>query len=108
MGKRKLAPEISPKKTIAGFFCGFASAIATAIIVLILWRSAPKILVFLIAINAGIVGQLGDLFESKVKRYFGVKDTGYIFPGHGGVWDRTDSLLWVYPVTLMILLVAPA
>lgn len=103
MGKHKLAPKLSPNKTVEGFFWGFASAFLVAYIAMLISPEQNGLVLWLVAPIAGIAGQLGDLFESKIKRQLNVKDTGAIFPGHGGVWDRTDSLLWVYPLVWMVL-----
>jgi len=103
MGKRKLAPNVSPNKTIEGFFCGFLSGFVVGWIALRLYPEMNSLAVWFLAFIAGIVGQLGDLFESKLKRQFGIKDMSSLIPGHGGLWDRMDSLLWVYPLTWLML-----
>lgn len=94
LGKRKLAPAISPGKTWAGAFGGFIAGIiiATAIGILI----KGNVLVFFFwGVLAAAFGQIGDLCESALKRFTGVKDSGRFFPGHGGFLDRIDSLLFV-------------
>ncbi len=103
IGKHKLAPKVSPNKTIEGFFCGFLSGFVVGWIALQFYPNENHFAVWIVALIAGIVGQLGDLFESKLKREFGVKDMSSLIPGHGGVWDRMDSLLWVYPLTWLML-----
>ncbi len=103
MGKHKLAPKLSPNKTVEGFFWGFASAFLVVCVAMLISPEQNGLVLWLVAPIAGIAGQLGDLFESKIKRQLNVKDTGAVFPGHGGVWDRTDSLLWVYPLVWMVL-----
>ena len=101
-GKRKLAPRVSPNKTIEGAFGGIIAAmLATAIFMLIdstvaLPYGIYKMTAF--AIFFSLAGQLGDLIESAMKRHFGVKDSGKFIPGHGGVLDRFDSMLAVFPI----------
>lgn len=98
-GKRKLAPEISPGKTWEGWFGGLAGAglVAAALQGPLGWLDPAAAIA--IAVAAGVVGPLGDLYESAWKRYCGVKDSGAILPGHGGVLDRFDSALWAAPFT---------
>ena len=103
-GKHKLARTISPNKTIEGFLWGIVGAFIVAWISSTIRPDRNALAIWLCALSAGLAGQLGDLFESKIKRQFGIKDMGTLFPGHGGVWDRTDSLLWVYPLVWMVLL----
>lgn len=99
-GKRKLCPEVSPKKTVEGAIGG----ILGSIVGLIIWKifnfqiniSIPQLIV--LGIFGGIVSQLGDLSASLIKRYVGIKDYGKIMPGHGGVLDRFDSILFIIPV----------
>lgn len=92
-GKRRMAPKISPSKTWEGAVAGFLLAIAVAggygAIALGIHISESILLVAVVS----IFGQVGDLLESKYKRMAGVKDSGCIFPGHGGVLDRFDSIL---------------
>ena len=99
-GKHKLAPAISPGKTWEGVVGGMAAAMLLAVLVLkglgLSWSALPA-LALLTAITAGI-SVVGDLFESLMKRHAGLKDSGTIFPGHGGVMDRIDSLLAALPV----------
>ena len=99
-GKRKLAPSISPGKTWEGVFGGLLASLLLAALVLPLlglaWSSLPA-LALLTLVTAGI-SVVGDLFESLMKRHSGVKDSGAIFPGHGGLMDRLDSLLAALPV----------
>ncbi|MDP4162669.1 MAG: phosphatidate cytidylyltransferase [Bacillota bacterium] len=99
MGKNKLWPEISPNKTVEGSVGGVVCAIAVAALFILLtdihasfWQ--------LVGITAllSIFGQLGDLVESAFKRHYNVKDSGSILPGHGGILDRFDSLLFVWPL----------
>ena len=99
-GKRKLFVSVSPKKTVEGFIGGFIFALIAAYIIstsslnttdfsLINW--------FIIAAIVSIIGTIGDLVESKLKRQANIKDSGTIMPGHGGILDRLDSLLFAAP-----------
>jgi phosphatidate cytidylyltransferase len=94
-GKRKLIPHISPGKTIEGSI-GACVGNVVAAVGSWLWLLPDRSFVelFLLALGIGSVGQVGDLCESAVKRACGAKDSGHIFPGHGGVLDRVDSLLF--------------
>jgi phosphatidate cytidylyltransferase len=104
-GRRKLAPRISPGKTWEGTIAGFVAA-AVAV-----WFVGTQVfipglstgIVVPLALAVGPAGLLGDLLESALKRAAGVKDSGTIFPGHGGVLDRIDSLLLIAPVVALAL-----
>lgn len=99
IGKRKLWPEISPNKTVEGFVGGIVIAVIFAIIMQFIVpfdKSWPVLIA--VTIVASIFGQMGDLVESAIKRHFDVKDSGAILPGHGGILDRFDSLLFVLPL----------
>lgn len=99
IGRNKLAPKISPNKTIEGSVAGTASAVILASIYL--YFSPLDMPFFQTIVFMGllsIAGQLGDLVESAFKRKYEVKDSGNIFPGHGGVLDRFDSILFVFPL----------
>jgi phosphatidate cytidylyltransferase len=101
VGGPKLAPAISPNKTWAGLIGGVIGAgAAGALIASMLDLGAPYIF---IGVLMGVIAQAGDLYESRVKRRAGVKDSGSIIPGHGGVLDRLDGLLPVVVVTFAIL-----
>lgn len=98
-GKNKLWPEISPNKTVEGFIGGIAVAIIAAVIMqLIVPFTISWPLLIVIVIISSIFGQMGDLVESAIKRHYDVKDSGTILPGHGGILDRFDSLLFVLPL----------
>ncbi|HBR31513.1 MAG: phosphatidate cytidylyltransferase [Eubacteriales bacterium] len=96
-GKKKLCPELSPKKTVEGAICGVAgTVICFAVYLIVTVNKGGDFPIFkysLLAILASIVSQLGDLSASAIKRHYGIKDFGDIFPGHGGVLDRFDSIL---------------
>lgn len=99
-GRHPLAPRLSPKKSVEGGVAIFlASLVAGYVCHILLLRSMPLQHILGLAAAMGIVGQIGDLCESMFKRAFGVKDSGWIFPGHGGVLDRVDSLL--FPLLLV-------
>lgn len=99
LGKNKLWPEISPKKTIEGFIGGIVIAVIFAVGMQLIYPFANGyISLVLVTIFASIIGQMGDLVESAIKRHFDVKDSGNILPGHGGILDRFDSLLFVVPL----------
>lgn len=98
IGGPKLAPRISPKKTWAGLIGGMAAAALVGW--LIAWwvgAAMPGLALLLGAVTA-VVGQIGDLFESGIKRRYNVKDSGQLIPGHGGILDRIDGLLVAAPV----------
>ncbi len=102
-GKNKLAPVISPNKTIEGSVGGTVAALLVAAVYLSFISFTPSYLYMLSMMGVlSIVGQLGDLTESALKRYFGVKDSGKILPGHGGILDRFDSL--IFAMTFAVLL----
>ncbi len=95
MGKRPLAPTISPNKTWEGAIGGFAAAILAAFIAA--WALNIDVdlpLIVVLGALMGVVGQAGDLFESKLKRLADVKESGRLLPGHGGVLDRLDSIVF--------------
>lgn len=92
IGGEKLAPDISPSKTWSGALGGLALGIAAGTLVWIVVTDSPLWLGVLFSIAISVLGQLGDLAESAVKRHFRIKDSGDIIPGHGGLMDRLDSL----------------
>jgi phosphatidate cytidylyltransferase len=97
-GRRKLYPQVSPNKSVEGALGGLAGSVVGAVIAR--YTFFPELTPadsLATALALGILGQLGDLFESFLKRSFGVKDSGHIFPGHGGVLDRLDSVLFAAP-----------
>jgi len=98
LGKRKFYPEVSPGKTWAGTFGGLAANLAAGVLVG-RWLLPEEKLVLLaqLAVILGCIGLLGDLFESMLKRQAQVKDASSLLPGHGGVLDRLDSLLFTAP-----------
>lgn len=98
LGRRKLYPIVSPNKSIEGALGGLAGSIAGAVIAK--FTFFPELALadaVVTALLLGTLGQLGDLFESLLKRSFGVKDSGVIIPGHGGILDRLDSILFAAP-----------
>lgn len=98
LGKRRLYPAVSPKKSVEGSFGGLVGSVVGALIVKGTFFPELTIMACIVtALVLGVLGQLGDLFESLLKRSFGVKDSGVIVPGHGGILDRLDSLLFAAP-----------
>ncbi|MCT3034214.1 phosphatidate cytidylyltransferase [Pediococcus parvulus] len=98
-GKNKLAPHISPNKTWEGSVGGTVVATIIGSVFLIFYPTQYNfILMVLLTLIFSITGQFGDLVESALKRYFSVKDSGNILPGHGGILDRFDSMLLVLPI----------
>lgn len=93
-GGPKLAPLVSPKKTWSGFLSGLAGGILAGIIAAAILAGTSVAWVALLAAIVSVSGQIGDLFESGFKRRFGVKDSGALIPGHGGVMDRMDSVIF--------------
>lgn len=100
LGKNKLAPHVSPNKTWEGSICGSVLAIIVATVWMQSFEIGNVSMLVAIIITAvlSIAGQFGDLVESALKRYYQVKDSGKILPGHGGILDRFDSLLFVLPL----------
>ncbi len=108
-GKNKLAPEVSPNKTVEGSICGAISAVVAGIIlffVLRQWYSVNALSCALTALICSSFGQIGDLAASLIKRMAGLKDYSNLIPGHGGVMDRVDSLLFSIPSAYFCLLIA--
>ena len=94
-GAKKLAPTISPGKTVQGAWSYLAAAVLIGCLgAALLLREMAWSEVLLLSFTLGILGQVGDLFESWIKRIFAVKDSGSVLPGHGGVLDRLDSLIF--------------
>ncbi|MDF0708185.1 phosphatidate cytidylyltransferase [Flagellimonas okinawensis] len=103
LGRTKLFPSVSPKKTIEGSVGGLIFALVAAYF--LSWYETRLSVTEWMAMACLIVvaGSLGDLLESKFKRMAGVKDSGAILPGHGGIWDRLDSLVFAAPFAYLIL-----
>ena len=106
IGKRPLCPSISPKKTVEGSLASFAGGMVGALLVYVLQplfgtAAIPAFLCMLIGFVCGFTGQVGDLFASSIKRFAGIKDFGNLLPGHGGVLDRIDSVLFSAPVVYL-------
>lgn len=108
IGKNKLAPSVSPGKTIEGAIGGIGGSVLAAVLVAYFWIApfpGMGITIMTAALMGAVIGvasQMGDLFESMLKREAGVKDSGTFFPGHGGMLDRLDSLLWAFPTTWVL------
>ena len=107
-GKHKLAPVVSPKKTVEGAVGGVVGATVIMLAVVAVFnRFTPVDIPFFAAAVLGavgaVIGQLGDLTFSVIKRQTGIKDYGHIFPGHGGLLDRFDSVIFVAPVVELVL-----
>ena len=109
IGRHKLAPVLSPKKTIEGSIGGIVGAGALAYIYTIIFTQygafgvkEEMLWIIIATILGAIISQFGDLAASAVKRYYNQKDYGYILPGHGGILDRCDSLLFVAPVIYVV------
>lgn len=98
IGKRKLSPNISPNKTVEGSIGGMIGAVILALIYSSINNIARPVEIIIISLLASIVSQIGDLTASRIKRKAGIKDYGFIMPGHGGVLDRFDSIIFATPV----------
>lgn len=105
MGKTKLCPEISPKKTVEGALGGIISSVIISLVITLCYGYFDKILsILLITIPLCVVGMIGDLFASVIKRKVGIKDYGNLIPGHGGILDRVDSILFISPLVFCLML----
>lgn len=102
IGRRKLLPKVSPNKTVEGFGGGILSAVIVSLIFMLfnpsLYAGYSFIAMLLMVIVFSIFVQFGDLVESAIKRHFGVKDSGKLIPGHGGILDRFDGMIFVFPI----------
>ncbi len=104
-GKKKLAPKISPKKTVEGAIGGLIMTVVIMIISrLFIYQEINIYIAILVAAAGSVLAQMGDLTASILKRYCEIKDFGNILPGHGGVMDRLDSVFFVLPIVFMVFL----
>jgi phosphatidate cytidylyltransferase len=105
LGRRKLCPRISPGKTVEGALGGLGGNLLAAVVMKFFF---PPIwgwgALLLYCLGTGVAGQVGDLFESQMKRVAGIKDSGGLLPGHGGMLDRIDALLFASPVAYALVL----
>jgi len=105
IGKKPLAPILSPNKTCEGAVAGLLAGVGIAVVFQqLLFSDLPLLHVVIASVLLGIFGQLGDLAESMLKRAAEIKDSSRLIPGHGGVLDRMDSLLFAFPVLYFYLL----
>lgn len=108
IGKHKLCPEISPKKTVEGAIGGIVSALIFSVIILIVFNKISPIptvkivTTVILTVPFCILGMMGDLFASAIKRSVNLKDYGNLIPGHGGVLDRFDSILLISPLLYIL------
>jgi phosphatidate cytidylyltransferase len=107
LGGSKIAPEISPNKTWSGLAGGIFASMIIGFMSSFMFAGGVMFFIFLSAFLS-VIEQLSDLLESKFKRIFGVKDSGTIIPGHGGILDRMDGMMLLAPLTLMIVTFFPA
>lgn len=110
-GARRLCPAVSPNKSVEGAAAGLAGSVLFALLadgVFSCFAPMPPVWHFLVlGVLGGLAGQVGDLFASLIKRHCGLKDFGTIFPGHGGMMDRLDSVYWATVVMYVYLLLGP-
>lgn len=111
-GRHKLCPKLSPKKTVEGSISGIIGCIVATLVFCVICNLGFGVYpnygyAVVIALGASVISQIGDLSASCIKRQFGIKDYGKIMPGHGGVMDRFDSLLFVAPLVYYMLLICP-
>ncbi len=105
-GKRKLFEEVSPKKTIEGLIGGMVSGSILGSIVFQYTMGRSSIGLVFIFLLIGLISQLGDLVESKLKRQAGLKDSSTLIPGHGGVYDRIDGLIFTIPFYILTVILS--
>lgn len=98
IGKHKIAPQLSPKKSLEGALGGLFFSLITALSFKYILTTIPLYILAIGGLFGGLLGQLGDFFESLIKRVSGVKDSGTIMPGHGGILDRLDGVLFAAPL----------
>ena len=102
LGKKKLWPAISPKKTVEGLFGGMlTTAVFGSIVWFIIFKDYQWYYSVIFAV-CGLISQVGDLVQSKIKREFGIKDSSNLIPGHGGIYDRIDSLIFLSPFFVFV------
>ncbi len=104
IGGPRLAPKISPKKTWSGLGGGLVGAVLVGVVAAWLTGDAGLVLLAVVSLGLSLVSQVGDLSESAVKRHYGVKDSGNLIPGHGGILDRIDGLLFAAPAAAVVAL----
>lgn len=107
---KKLCPKLSPKKTVAGAIGGLVGGVLAGFLVWVIFRPelsffSPVLLLIIAGLFGGILTQIGDLFESFIKRKVGLKDMGKIMPGHGGVMDRIDGMIFASLLICVIFLI---
>ena len=103
IGKHKLCPKLSPKKTIEGSIGGILGSVLLVSLLVVYTGLKPLWFFIVVALIGSVIAQIGDLTASKIKRMVGIKDFGFIMPGHGGILDRFDSILFVATYTFYIL-----
>ena len=104
-GRHKLCEHVSPKKTVEGAIGGVAASIIVTLIISFAYKTQTNIFIMLgVTVVMCIIGMLGDLFASIIKRSVGVKDYSNLIPGHGGILDRFDSMLFISPALLSLML----
>jgi phosphatidate cytidylyltransferase len=107
LGKKKLFERVSPKKTVEGFFGSLLFTPLLSLFIPVLFPGIFEIMTpfswVMTGLMVAIFGTLGDLYQSQIKRIYGVKDSGKIMPGHGGIWDRFDSFIFLLPFYSLIL-----
>jgi len=107
LGGAKIAPQISPNKTWSGLIGGILASMIIGFMSSFMFAGGVMFFIFLSAFLS-IIEQISDLLESKFKRIFGVKDSGVIIPGHGGILDRMDGMMLLAPMVLLIVELLPA
>lgn len=96
-GKHKLCPHLSPKKTVEGALGGVVGAAVSAVVFSLYFKVNGVFLIGIMAVFGSVISQIGDLTASRIKRIAGIKDYGNLMPGHGGVLDRFDSIIFASP-----------